>query len=99
MAKVYTLFRTCTGPMGGMSHPVKTFDDKSVAEDACRKTVGGFAEIVEGSIIVNTPGGPRKVMTVKQLLMELGIGTMSHNVLEQETHGALILTPTSAIIQ
>lgn len=99
MAKVYTLFRSCTGPLGGMSHPVKTFDDKSVAEDACRKTVGAFSELVEGSIIVNTAGGPRKVMTVKQLLIELGVSTMSHNVLEQETHGALILAPTSAIIQ
>lgn len=100
MAKVYTLFCITETPLGaGAIHPMKSFDHKNDADDACRKTVAAMAEIIEGTVLVKTPSGPRKVMTVKQLLTQMGIATLSHNVLEQETHGALILTPTSAIIQ
>lgn len=100
MAKIHTVFRIVKSHLGGgYAHPVKAFDDGKVAEDACRQSAEMFAAVSEGKIIVVTPQGPRAVMTVKQLLIELGVATISHSILPQEVHGAILLSPTGVSLQ
>ena len=100
MHKTFTVYRLVKSHLGGAyAHPVKVFDDPKVAEDALKSSASAFAEIAEGTVLVKTPQGPRAVMTVRQLLNELGVAALSHSILEQEVHGAIVLTPTASIIQ
>lgn len=94
--KIHSVYRVIKGPLGaGYAYPVKVFDDQRVAEEALQESAQFMAAVTEGNIIV----GMRKVMSVKQLLVELGVGTISHSVLTQEVHGSVILTPTAGIIR
>jgi len=101
MAKVHTVYRVVKGQLGAaITHPVKVFDDDKLANQGLAAAAEPLAAIVEqGTILVKTPQGPRAVMTVQQLLMELGIAGISYAIVPQEVHGAIIVTPTAAIIQ
>jgi hypothetical protein len=100
MKKVHTLFRVVQSQLGGgYMHPMKAFDEMKVAEEAQHAGAQSMGAILEGSIIVSTPQGPRKAMSVRQLLHELGIASVSHRILEQDVHGALILAPTGVSLQ
>jgi len=99
-SKVHTVYRTVrTGIGNAFATPVKVYDDSKLADEALKANAQALAEIIEGNIIIRTEKGPRAVMTVKQLLAELGISGWSYSVLEQEVHQGLIVTPTAAIIQ
>jgi hypothetical protein len=98
--KVHTVFRVVQSQLGGgYLYPVKAFDDPKEAERCQVAAADTLGAIAEGSIIVNTPQGPRKAMTVKQLLHELGIASILHRVLEQDVHKGLILAPTGVSLQ
>lgn len=101
MAKVHTVYRIVKGALGSaITHPMKVYEDEKLAREASATASDTLAAIVEsGKILVQTQKGPRMVMTVQQLLIELGIDGVSHGVVPQEVHGAIIVAPTSAIIQ
>lgn len=101
MAKVYSVFRVVRTQLGGSyAHLVQTFDDPKVADDGLTAAAEPLAAVIEtGKVLVQTPQGPRMVMTVQQLLVELGIAGLSYSVLPQDVHGAIIVAPTAAIIQ
>lgn len=101
MAKVFTVYRIVKGQTGSaISHPVKVFDDEKLAAQGLDAAAGPLAAIIEsGKVLVGTPQGPRMVMTVQQLLVELGVEGISYGVVPQEVHGAIIVAPTAAIIQ
>jgi len=100
VTKVHTVYRVIKSRLGGSYiMPVKVYDDPKNAETASKQSAATFGELAEGSIIVNTPQGPKRVMTVKQLLVELGIDVITHSVLSQDVHGAIVLAPTGVAIQ
>lgn len=99
MAKIHTVYRTVRTNIGSaFAAPIKVYEDKKVAEEALSANANSLAEIIEGTVLVKTEKGPRAVMTVKQLLTELGIAGWSYSILEQDVHAGLVVTPTSAII-
>jgi hypothetical protein len=100
MNKVHTLYRIVKTRLGSAyAHPMKTFDELKTAEDALTKAASGLAEVIEGTVLVKTPEGPRAVMTVKQLLIELGVEGFSYSILSHDVHGGLILTPGRIALQ
>ena len=101
MAKIFTVYRVVNGQLGSaITHPVKVFESKEVAQDGLRLAAEPLSAIIEsGKVLIQTPAGPRMVMTVQQLLVELGIEGLSHAIVPSETHASAIVTPTSAIIQ
>lgn len=100
MEKVHTVYRVVrTGIGAAYAVPMKAYADKDVADNALQENAAGLADVIEGNVIVKTERGPRAVMTVKQLLNELGIVGWSYTILTQDVHASLLVTPTSAIIK
>lgn len=95
MSEIHTLYRIVESQLGSYAYPVKTFDSQPIADAALQDAVRFWAQLTEGNVVV----GLHKVMTVKQMLIELGVATLSHNVLGQKVHGAIVVAPASALIQ
>lgn len=100
MKKVHIVCRVVTSHLGGTYiHPVQAFDDEKIAEQASAESQASFAALSQGTIMVQTPQGPRSAMSVMQFLHELGIASLKHPILQQEVKSSLLFTPTASIIQ
>lgn len=88
MNKVHALLCIVAGPPStGYSVPVRFFEHE---EDAKREAYGRQAAIetlIEGSIIVATPNGPKKAGTVKELMGLLGVTGFNHAVIGGDIAG------------
>lgn len=87
MKALFLLRKVSTSNGSCYLQPIGIFADEHLAKQAAEEANGFINEMSAGKVVLNTPQGPRGVMTVSQLLAEIGVAgieilTMSGEVKE-----------------
>lgn len=99
MNRSYLVAVTVMGPNGcGFNSPVTFYESEEDAKAAGAERQKAIICLLEGSIIVPTPNGPKKAATVKELLGMLGVVDFNHAVVQGEVRGRIIAPPTKLIL-
>lgn len=90
---------TVMGPNGcGFNSPVTFYESESDAKRAATERQNAILSLLQGSIIIQTPNGPKKAAPVTELLQLLGVIDFNHAVVQGEVQGAIVAPPKKLIL-
>jgi hypothetical protein len=96
--KATVIFRKCAAANGtALLHPVGIAGSDEVANEMVAHAKGFIDEIQQGKIVVQTPDGPRAVMSVAQLLAEIGIADIGYATMTGECKESNLLVPRNLV--
>lgn len=96
--KTFIIYRSLKGQNGTLIlHTLGIAAKKEVADELAEHAQGFLDELKEGKIVVNTPEGPRAVMSVAQFLVELGIMEIGYASMSGEAKETNLVAPRSVI--
>lgn len=99
MSKSFVVAVTVIGPNHvGFHTPVTFYEGEDDAKRAAQDRQNAILSLLDGSIIVPTPNGPKKASTVKELLGLLGIMDFNHAVIQGEVQGRIVAPPSRLIL-
>lgn len=96
--KAFFVLRKLTAANGtSILHPIGLAANESIVKDMAAQAEGFQQEIAAGKIVVQTPDGPRAVMSVAQLLVELGIQEMGVVTMSGECKESALVVPRNLV--
>lgn len=96
--KTHIILRKLTAGNGSCTlHPIGITTDEAVLKGILDHAKSFIDEIQAGHITVSTPNGPRAVMTVAQLLAELGIADVGVVVMSGEAKESNLVVPRKLV--
>lgn len=95
---VFTLNRMLAGVNGTMIRvPIKHFSNKEAAEKAKMEADAAYQEFFSGTLVIQTDRGPRPIMPMMNLLADMQIQGVGHDISEGDVHDSALLVPAQKI--
>lgn len=96
--KAHFVFRKLSAVNGScILHPLGIASDEAVMKEMIAHAEGFQREIAIGKVVLQTKNGPRAVMTVEQLLVELGVNDMSIATMVGECKESALVVPRNLV--
>lgn len=93
---VMVQLHTVTGQI--VATPVGAYENEADAKKAYQEKGHILAGIADGKIVVATPNGPKAVCSVKELLLRLGVTSVSHALGGFETESPIAVAKPQILI-